>query len=911
MRLSLNRWIALATIAASAWMVGCSADSPTPTSNNGGGGNSGLALQITTTNASPKAGTCTIVQAFATLNGSAVPDGTSVVLSTSFGVFAQNGLQSISLVTQSGAAAATVCSDSEGPVTVKGTVTLAGKQGQKTLILQFTPNGLPSGPFISVCSNPHSGPVTGGTPVTITGQGFGSTPGNVRVFFRSGAVVHQAVVTSVTNTQITAVTPAFPELAGVGSASVDVEVVISGGIDLVSPSCFTFNGAFISICSNPGSGPVTGGTPVTIQGGGFGTEPGAVQVLFRIGSTTLPGVVTGVTDTTISVTTPAFTGLDATKPNVADIIVKIGGATTITSTACFTFTAVNLQPVVSSILPTSGTKLGGTRATILGSGFSSPVQVFFGGVQAEIVSVSFSQIIVITPPLPNGTPVGLTGAVEPVVVKNADCGSGTSCQSNGATTFTFTVPLSITTFSPIEGDASTVVTILGQGFVAPVQVLFGGHEATIVSVTGTQILVKPPAGCGGGGTITVTNIATGESATSSSSFTGVVPTITSPNGLVPNSGPANSATQAVVNGSHLFESSNPQLSIFNAQGGTVTITGTSELNGGQFVNVSITPNGSASTVTFAIRNDTTGCVSGVLTFNVTNAPQITVALSPNTGPIGSCTTATVSGTQLFPTGVPAGAQIVNVTGPGTVTILTATDGNPAAAHAEHLPDGRGNHHVPDQEHRHRAHFFGTELYSFLRSDGVGAEPVNGAFRSAEYSERERIRSFPDRQSERRDDRECRGRYGHHFRRDGWVDADPDTDDHPDGCELQLDSRHICHQEHGQQLHDRHAFLHGDRGHHRERSEPCVRPGGHVDGCDSHRFRILPDRRLESGRDHGSQRRNRDDFRRFPGGTQQTLTLQITPAAGCAGGAVTFSIKNNATGCVSAPITFTATGTSRP
>jgi large repetitive protein len=674
MRLSLNRWMAVAAIAATGWMVGCAADSPTPTSGKGGGTtSSALALQLTTTNASPKAGSCTIVQAFATLSGAAVPDGTSIVLSTSFGIFAQNGLQTISLVSQSGAAAATVCSDSEGVVTVKGTVTLAGKTAQKTLILQFTSNGLPSGPFISICANPHSGPVTGGTTVTISGGGFGTVASNVRVFFRSGAVVHQGVVTNVTDSTITVTTPAFPELNGLGATSVDVQVVLGAGFVLDSPNCFTYtaSAAFVSICANPGSGPLTGGTPVEIRGGGFGNDPTQVQVFFRIGSTTLPAVVTNVTDSDISVLTPAFPGLNPTVPNTADIIIKIGGLTTVTSLNCFTFTSVSLQPVVSSILPTSGTKLGGTRVTILGSGFSAPVQVFFGTVQAEVVSVNFSQIIAITPPLQaNAAP----GAVS-VVVKNAACGTGVDCQSSGGVTYTYTVPLHITTFSPVQGDANTVVTILGEGFVAPLQVLFGSNEATVISVTGTQILVKPPPGCGAGGTITVTLIPTGESATSSASFTGVVPTLNATNPIVPNSGPANTVTHAVVNGEFFFGSTNPPVGIFNAQGGTVTITSTSQNNLGQFVFVDITPNGSASTVTFAIQNLSTFCISGTVTFTVTNAPQITVALNPNTGPVGTCTTATLSGTGFFPTGVPSDATIVNITGPGTptVTIVTATE----------------------------------------------------------------------------------------------------------------------------------------------------------------------------------------------------------------------------------------------
>ena len=539
MRLNVNRVIALAALVAAGLMAGCSADSPGPTTNpHPGPGTNGLLITLSATPANPLQGGCSLVVATATQDGVPVPAGTSIFLSSTFGAFAQNGLQTISLVTQNGTVTTAICSNTVGPATITGTVTVGSNTDRATTQVVFQPNGIKT-TFISVCANPHSGPVSGGTPIVITGGGFGANGATIPILFRSGAFVHQAIGIvggTPAGTTITVTTPAFPELTGLPATPVQIDVVLPGQT-LSSPACFTF-------------------------------------------------------------TTEA-------------------------------------QPVVSAILPSSGSKVGGTRVTITGSGFSAPVQVFFGGtLEAQVVSVSPTEIIVITPPANGEGPAQTFPENVDVVVKEVNC-SGATCTS-APVTFTYTVGLSIFGFTPDHGDSSTVVTITGQGFVAPLIVTFGGIQGTVVSVTGTQVLATPPPGCpSSGGQISVTLLSTGESATSSGSFTVGVPTITS--GPSPGSGPGGHGTLVTVTGTNLFRTgTNPTSSVSPAAtGGTVQVNGGSEVNGQQTLTLTITPD-SCSNVSFTLINTATGCPTSALSFTnstTTTAPtasftQCNTGLSP-------------------------------------------------------------------------------------------------------------------------------------------------------------------------------------------------------------------------------------------------------------------------------------------
>jgi polyvinyl alcohol dehydrogenase (cytochrome) len=126
----------------------------------------------------------------------------------------------------------------------------------------------PEPPAITGVS-PSKGPVAGGTTVTITGANF---TGASAVAFGS---TNAKSFTLVSSTSITAVSPARP--AGV----VDITVTAPGGTSALTPSDrFRFTPTVTKV--TPASGPVAGGTSVTITGTGF--APGTSATTFRFGA---------------------------------------------------------------------------------------------------------------------------------------------------------------------------------------------------------------------------------------------------------------------------------------------------------------------------------------------------------------------------------------------------------------------------------------------------------------------------------------------------------------------------------------------------------------------------------------------------------------------------------------------------
>ena len=108
--------------------------------------------------------------------------------------------------------------------------------------------------------SPSSGPVTGGTTVTITGNGFSN--GATSVKFGTTA---SASFTAVNDSTITAVSPAH------AAGSVDVTVTTAGGTTVASPlDRFTYGACTAVTASASPLSPSTPGTPVTFSGGASG-----------------------------------------------------------------------------------------------------------------------------------------------------------------------------------------------------------------------------------------------------------------------------------------------------------------------------------------------------------------------------------------------------------------------------------------------------------------------------------------------------------------------------------------------------------------------------------------------------------------------------------------------------------------
>jgi len=451
--------VGLALVGAATWF--CSSDAPAPTPPGGGGGPATSALQIRlfTSNANPVAGSCTVIEAVVTLNGASVPDGTGVAFSTdlSTSFFSQNGLSLISVVTQGGTATTALCSTGAGLATVRANVTVGSLSASATIPIAFQPSPAVA-PFFTFCS-PSFGPPTGGTTLTINGARFFGDTTTTRATFTAAGITREALVTSVSATAVTLITPAFPEAT---SPSVPVSITLTFGTKSASP-------------------------------------------------------------VTLSV------------PN------------------CFAFgTTAAGNPSITAVLPSSGSNEGNTRVTIIGSGFVSPAQVFFGPVEAQVLSVSFNQIIVLTPP---ASGAGLPNLNQSVTVRVHEVNSGLDASlTNG---FRFVTAIQITamdnTRQPVD-QPFTPVTIYGQGFLSPVAVTLAGIPANPFSVSATELLVLPGTpfltDCKDlSGPVIVTNIDSGDTATGPTFIYQVEQTKPIITSVSPSSGPP--GTTVTITGSNL------------------------------------------------------------------------------------------------------------------------------------------------------------------------------------------------------------------------------------------------------------------------------------------------------------------------------------------------------------------------
>jgi len=164
------------------------------------------------------------------------------------------------------------------------TLTVTNSSGQSgSLINGFT---YVVSPTVSSVS-PNSGPVAGGTAVTITGTNFAS---GATIKFGNNAATNVVVVNSTT---ITATTPA-------GSAgAVTVTVTSSGGLSGSQANGFTYIGTPTVASVSPNNGPTAGGTAVTITGTSF-----AAGATVKFGSNSATNVAV-VNSTTITATAPA------------------------------------------------------------------------------------------------------------------------------------------------------------------------------------------------------------------------------------------------------------------------------------------------------------------------------------------------------------------------------------------------------------------------------------------------------------------------------------------------------------------------------------------------------------------------------------------------------------------------------
>jgi hypothetical protein len=456
----------------------------------------------------------------------------------------------------------------------------------------------------------------------------------------------------------------------------------------------------------PNTGLPTGNQPVVITGTNFSAP---VRVLFDPGNgvAAKDAFATLVTPTQINVISPAF-DLGVSQQLVVSITVIVQAGTPTeqrtTKASAFTYTAPVLTPVVRALSPTTGPIDGGTRVAIIGDGFQAPVQVFFGSAQVTVLSVTFHEIDVTSPAARDTSPNGSGTVTGPVDVKILNVNSGTSVVAAGA--FRYVNKAQITAITPNQGPftGGTRFTIDGTGFADPVTVFLDGIAASVIKVSGTEIIgisngIAVTSCADVTGPIVVTNVDNGDSATAPVSwiYRVVKPAILS---VTPPQATAGSNVVVRVANAVGF----PRISIGtfgasitaqtdNGDGTTsftVVVPSTVQLNTLACSGASGAAAAQPTPFDVTYTSLTTTCTDTLKNGLVVNPPAIPIlTLSPGAfAPFSAVITPASVGPPATPTSVaPSAPQIVTIvnTGSTTLTVNTISQSGAGCAHFSIVP----------------------------------------------------------------------------------------------------------------------------------------------------------------------------------------------------------------------------------
>jgi len=336
-------------------------------------------------------------------------------------------------------------------------VVVTNPDGQKgTLHRGYTYNPFP---VIEEIEPDFGGPLTGRTPLTITGSNFMEgvvvTIGNERVqrldFFSP--------------TELRLRTPA----GTVGPK--DVRVVNPDGQEAVLKEGFTYNPAPTISSVKPNMGPLEGDTKIIIIGTGF---LNGIDVL--IGGTETSGG--SLFPSKIEIYTPPSSA------GAKDVVVQNRDGQRAILEDGFTY---NRAPAITKVIPDNGRLTGGTKITIQGNGFLPGVKVLIRIDARAFVLASAIQVM--SPNIINAiTPSGEPGPKD-LVIRNPD--RQEIILSGG---FTYNPMPKITDVSPNHGPASggTKIIVRGTGFLQDAKVIIGKRAATTEVLDGFTIEAVTP-----------------------------------------------------------------------------------------------------------------------------------------------------------------------------------------------------------------------------------------------------------------------------------------------------------------------------------------------------------------------------------------------------------------------------------
>ncbi|MDO9036171.1 MAG: IPT/TIG domain-containing protein, partial [Methanoregula sp.] len=350
----------------------------------------------------------------------------------------------------------TITSPAGAAGTVDVTVTTLAGTSATSSADEFTYTTTTSAPTVTGIT-PTSGPLVGGTVVTITGTGF---TGATSVMFGNNAGTSLIVNSA---TQITITSPAG------AAGTVDVTVTTLGGTSATSPADeFTYTITPLTITGiTPGTG--VAGTPVSITNlAGTGFLPGATVNLTKTGSSNITATSVSVDSSSTIITCmlplPAPSATSAGHWNV--VVTNSNGQSATLPNA---FTVINPAPTITSINPATGvagTQLSGVSIT--GENFvMNTIPSVWLAKQGED-NINATDVVVVSPTQINCglllTPYKntLPGQWD-LLVKNADGQSGSKIAA-----FALTNPAPVvTSIEPqtgVNGTTIDIVRVTGNNF---------------------------------------------------------------------------------------------------------------------------------------------------------------------------------------------------------------------------------------------------------------------------------------------------------------------------------------------------------------------------------------------------------------------------------------------------------------
>ncbi|MHC4601155.1 MAG: IPT/TIG domain-containing protein, partial [Planctomycetota bacterium] len=516
------------------------------------------------------------------------------------------------------------------------------------------------GPSVTSVS-PYGGPLGGGTTVTITGTGF-----------QTGAIVliDSVPATGVTVASPTSITCTTPATASAVQLLAEILVqnpdsltgnLLAAGAAVAEDRGFLYSPAPTVTSINPVNGPQAGSTSVTITGTGFhrtianGGEADA-DATVTIGGAAATNV-TVVNDTSITCDTPPHAAGDV------DVVVTNPDAQAGTGVNLFHY---NEFPDITSVTPNSVGLAGGTTVTIAGPAgatyFQNGATVTING--NPCTNYNYAGV---PDSLDCDVPANPQGTYD-VILTNPDSQSDLWGPTSTEPGVTYQPGPTVTAVVPNNGDIAGgyAVQVQGTGFdtsAAGVSVDFGTETTGPLTATSATIIDVPagnmPASNGqiGPVNVRVTNIPTTLSGTLNNGFmytdTANPPDITNVN---PATGPLAGGTQITVTGTNFW---NGTVIEINSSNGWVACTNYNYA-GVPVTIVCDTPAGSGPGTwdVRAVNPDLTVELSAPAyeTFLYVAAAGPTVTnVNPATGPIGTGTTVTVTGTGFY--GVANGSPV--------------------------------------------------------------------------------------------------------------------------------------------------------------------------------------------------------------------------------------------------------------